>query len=190
VTDTGVSRCIGHEVSCIPLFHRHAAVYFCAGTETAYLTYGGTCMTGGRGNDRWHRSWFRALATLLAWGWVFCAPGTISAHHSYAIFDGSGTRTVSGVVAKLDWKNPHVFVWVYVPSEQNPGTYVLWAFENDNPAVLAANGWNGSVLKSGDKITVEYWPLRDGRPGGHWERGSLPDGRVLTSLSGPKRVGR
>jgi hypothetical protein len=143
-----------------------------------------------RGNDMRHQSRFRAAATLLAGASMFFTPGTISAHHSYSMFDGSGTRTVSGIVAKLDWKNPLVFVWVYVQSEDNPGTYVLWAFENDPPSALTANGWNGSALKPGDKITVEYWPLRDGRPGGHWEKGSLPDGRALTSLSGPKRVGR
>ncbi len=42
------------------------------------------------------------------------------AHHSYAMFDGTQTQTVDGTVAKLEWTNPHVFVWVYVPNAQAP----------------------------------------------------------------------
>ena len=119
-----------------------------------------------------HRLRFLALSLL--------APvGSVLAHHSYAMFDSSRTRTVSGTVAKLEWLNPHAFVWVYVPSAAKPGTYDLWGFENGSPSVLQGHGWNKNVLKAGDKIGVEYWPLRDGSMGGHCEKVTLADGRVL-----------
>jgi Family of unknown function (DUF6152) len=102
-----------------------------------------------------------------------------SAHHSYAMFDTSGTKRVAGTLAKLEWTNPHAFIWVYVPSSTKPGTYDLWGFENGSPSVLQGFGWNKDVLKAGDKIEVEYWPLRDGSIGGHCEKVKLPDERVL-----------
>jgi len=109
------------------------------------------------------------------------------AHHSYAMFDGSRTRMVSGTVAKLEWLNPHAFLWVYVPSTAKPGTYDLWGFENGSPSVLQGHGWNKNVLKAGDKIGVEYWPLRDGGIGGHCEKVTFADGRVLQC---PSDLGR
>lgn len=121
-----------------------------------------------------------AIVSLV---WATPAP----AHHSYAMFDNSATREVSGIVAKLEWKNPHVFVWVYVPSRSKPGTYDLWAFENGSPSVLSARGWSGKVLKAGDKISVEYWPLKSGANGGHFEKATLPDGRILPGAGGPGR---
>ena len=110
------------------------------------------------------------------------------AHHSYAMFDGSKTVTVSGTVAKLEWTNPHVFIWVYVPSSGNHGKYDLYAFENGSPNLLELNGWTATVLKAGDAITVDYAPLRDGRKGGHWISGKLADGTTLKGIGGPARV--
>ena len=95
------------------------------------------------------------------------------------MFDTSGTKTVNGTVAKLEWMNPHAFLWVYVPSAEKAGTYDLWGFENGSPSVLQGYGWNKDTLKAGDKIAVEYWPLRDGSIGGHCEKVKLSEDRVL-----------
>lgn len=121
---------------------------------------------------------------------LLCALGgthVATAHHSYAMFDESGTRTVSGTVAKLEWKNPHVFIWVYVPSQATPGKYDLWAFENGSPSVLTRHGWDKEVLKPGEKVTMEYWPLRSGVVGGHCEKATRPDGLILQC---PSDLGR
>lgn len=115
-------------------------------------------------------------------------PAGISlAHHSYAMFDTTHTSQVTGTVAKLEWMNPHAFVWVYVPSSAKPGSYDLWGFENGSPSVLQGHGWSKEVLKAGEKVTVEYWPLRDGTAGGHCEKVTLADGRVLQC---PSDLGR
>jgi hypothetical protein len=66
-----------------------------------------------------------------------------------------------------------------VPSKENPGKYDLWAFENGAPSVLSQMGWSKDVIKANDKVTVEYAPLRDGKPGGHCLKVTLPDGRSL-----------
>jgi hypothetical protein len=127
-----------------------------------------------------------ALPALLALGLAVPA----EAHHSYAMFDSSATRTVSGTVAKLEWANPHVFIWVYVPNKAGPGKYDLWAFENGSPSVLSARGWNPKVLQPGEKVTIEYWPLKDGGIGGHFEKVTFADGHSLSGAGGPGRFGR
>src|SRR5262245_61592026 len=108
-----------------------------------------------------------------------------SAHHSYAMFDGSRTLTVNGTVAKLEWMNPHVFVWIYVPKPKTKGGYDIYAFETSSPNVLTRLGWTKTVLTVGEKITVEYWPLKDGRNGGHFLKATRPQGPVLYGAGGP-----
>ena len=125
----------------------------------------------------------QGMTTGVALLLLTCMHGA-QAHHSYAMFDGSKTQTVSGTVAKLEWSNPHVFVWIYVPSTKNPGKYDLYAFENGSPNAITKVGWSKDSLRAGDKITIEYWPLRDGRNGGHLTTATLPDGRTLGSVGG------
>ena len=124
---------------------------------------------------------------LVFLGLSLLAPVGALGHHSYAMFDTTRTATVTGTVAKLEWVNPHAFLWIYVPNPAKPGTYDLWGFENGSPSVLQAHGWNKEVLKAGDKLAVEYWPLRDGSIGGHCEKVTLADGRVLQC---PSDLGR
>ena len=110
---------------------------------------------------------------------LYCAATAALAHHSYSMFDYDHHLTLSGTVAKFEWKNPHAYLWVYVPSKENAGKYDLWAFENGSPAVLAKQGWSKDAFPSNAKVTIEYAPLRDGKVGGHCLKVTLPDGRTL-----------
>jgi hypothetical protein len=127
-----------------------------------------------------------ACASLLAG----LLPLLAHAHHSYAMFDGTRTLTVTGTVAKLEWMNPHVYVWVYVPNAASATGYDLYAFENGSTGVLSRLGWSKTTFAIGEKISVEFWPLKDGRPGGHFVRALHADGRVAPGAGGPgaKRV--
>ena len=127
------------------------------------------------------------LRFVLLLVFLSVSSGVALAHHSYAMFDASATSKVTGTVAKLEWMNPHAFLWVYVPSRDKPGTYDLWGFENGSPSVLQGHGWTKEVLKPGDKIEIEYWPLRDGTIGGHCEKVTFTDGRALQC---PSDLGR
>ena len=111
-----------------------------------------------------------------------------AAHHSYAMFDGTRTLTVEGTIAKLEWTNPHVFVWVYVPSPASDSGFELFAFENGSPNVLARSGWSKATFSEGEKVKIEYWPLADGRPGGHYKQATRADGSVLKGAGGPRGV--
>jgi hypothetical protein len=107
------------------------------------------------------------------------------AHHTYAMFDDSQTATVQGTVAKLEWTNPHVYIWIYVPKAHEPGKFDLFAFENASINVLTRIGWTKTMLKIGERIAVEYYPLKDGRAGGHFIKATLADGRVVQGAGGP-----
>ena len=107
------------------------------------------------------------------------------AHHSYLMFDGTRTSTVTGTVAKVEWMNPHVYVWVYVPKPAAPAKYDLYAFENGSINVLSRLGWSRSSFAAGDKVTVEFNPLKDGRTGGHLTQVTDGKGRVLKGAGGP-----
>jgi len=113
------------------------------------------------------------------------ATAAAHAHHSYAMFDGTKTLTVTGTVAKLEWTNPHVYVWVYVPNAAASTGYDLYAFENGSTGVLSRLGWNKATFSVGEKISVEYWPLKDGRPGGHFIKALHADGRIAPGAGGP-----
>jgi hypothetical protein len=129
------------------------------------------------------------LRLLLGAFFVATFPSTsVLAHHSYAMFDGTKTLTVTGTVAKLEWVNPHVYVWVYVPNPKAPGGYDLYAFENGSTGVLSRLGWSKNTFTAGEKISVDYWPLKDGRTGGHFVKATHADGHVSMGAGGPGAV--
>lgn len=120
------------------------------------------------------RPWPRLITLCL-----LASTGSALAHHSYSMFDTSRELSVTGVMARFEWKNPHAYLWVYVPSATKAGEYEAWAFENGSPSVLSSHGWSKNSVKPDDKVTVIYAPLRSGKPGGHCLRVTLPDGRTL-----------
>src|SRR5687768_11192616 len=88
-----------------------------------------------------------------------------SAHHSYSMFDQTKKLTLTGTVRAVEWANPHVWVWVDV--DDGKGGIVPWGFETNAPSELARFfGWTKNSLKPGEKVTVDYAPLRSGRNGG------------------------
>lgn len=125
----------------------------------------------------------RALVGALG----LVAAATAAAHHSYSMFDDTRTLKVAGTVAKIEWTNPHVFVWVYVPNAKSASGYDLYAFENGGLNALARRGWSKNTFATGEPVTIEYWPLLDGRTGGHFASATRADGSVIRGVGGPPR---
>jgi Family of unknown function (DUF6152) len=88
-------------------------------------------------------------------------PGTPAyAHHSVsAEFDLSKRITLEGRVTKIEWMNPHVYLYVDVKAD---GKTANWACETAGPNTLARQGWSRSSLKIGDRIKVVGYKARDG----------------------------
>ena len=87
-------------------------------------------------------------------------------------------KSIEGTVKKVDWTNPHVWVWVDVPT--TGGGSETYGFEGMSPNYLARRGWSRTTLQTGMKVTVQYRPLKDGKPGGMLVSAKLPTGLLLT----------
>jgi hypothetical protein len=104
---------------------------------------------------------------------------TVHAHHSFgAEYDAQRPITVTGVVTKIEWTNPHCHFYVDVTDEH--GTSVNWKFEGYGIGPLYRNGWKRDVtMKAGDRITVTGWRARDGSPWAHSREITLPNGQKM-----------
>ena len=112
-----------------------------------------------------------ALALLVA------AVIPAAAHHSFAAFDMANQKTISGAVKQVDWTNPHIWIWIDVANDK--GGSDTYGFEGMSPNYLARRGWTRTTLHTGDKITVSYRPMKDGKNGGMFISGTAA-GKVLT----------
>lgn len=107
---------------------------------------------------------------------------SLSAHHSFAVFDMTSEKTVTGTVSKFEWTNPHTFIFVDAPNDK--GVMETWAIEGMSPNYLGRRGWSKTSVKPGDKITVTVRPLKDGKAGGMFVR-ALVDGKTLMPSGQP-----
>jgi hypothetical protein len=93
------------------------------------------------------------------------------------MFDKNRLVSVKGVVRKVEWTNPHVYLFVEVTDAQ--GGKTQYAVECNSPNVLMRTGWKANLLKAGDAVSVGLYPLRNGQPGGLLDAVVLPDGRTI-----------
>lgn len=100
-----------------------------------------------------------------------------SAHHSAAAYDMESSASVTGTVANLTWRNPHVLLSLDVPDEN--GENVTWVLETTAPSTLAANGWSRDMLSEGTSVTAEIRPTKLGEPAGVLRWVTLDNGVVL-----------
>jgi hypothetical protein len=99
------------------------------------------------------------LSRLSVFLGVFLAVIPVArAHHSQSEYDLRARVNVGGTVTKVDWRSPHV--WVYVDVTDDKGT-VNWSFELPSPVTLMRRGWTRDSLKAGDRITVSGAPARN-----------------------------
>lgn len=93
------------------------------------------------------------LGGLFAVG-VLLAGRPVLAHHSFAAeFDSEKPITLTGVVTKVEWTNPHVWFYINVKDEKS-GTVTNWGAEMGPPHGLQRRGWRQNTLKIGDAVTV------------------------------------
>lgn len=124
-------------------------------------------------------STFKQAAQRIAIAASLLAGGTTVAlaHHSFAAFDMSTQKDITGTVKKFDWTNPHTWVWLDVANDH--GGVDTYGFEGMSPNFLERRGWSRETLKPGDKLTVTFRPMKNGDKGGMWVSGKRPSGEVL-----------
>jgi hypothetical protein len=120
-------------------------------------------------------TFIRRLIPMLA---ILSSSQELWAHHSYAMFDQARHLTVKGTVHTLEWTNPHIWVWVDVTDAR--GGTTTYGFESNAPSELTRFfGWNKRALTPGEAVTIDFAPLKSGRPGGALRTITFPDGRTL-----------
>jgi len=93
------------------------------------------------------------LGGLIVVGLVLTG-GRLSAHHSFAAeFDADKKIELTGIVTKVEWTNPHTWVYINV-KDPVTGEVTNWGFEMGPPHGLQRRGWRRETLKIGEQVTV------------------------------------
>jgi Family of unknown function (DUF6152) len=88
--------------------------------------------------------------------------GAALAHHSFAAqYDSKKPVNMTGVVTKVEWTNPHVYIYVDVADAKSKKV-TNWGFEMGPPHMLQKAGWKRNSLKIGEVVEVDGWLARDG----------------------------
>ena len=129
-------------------------------------------------------SYMKTKHFLIVVGLVVAAAQPAPAHHSFAAeFDAIKTVTLKGTVTKLEWANPHI--WVYLDVKDDQGTPQHWQCEGGPPNTLTRNGWTKDSLRMGDEITIDGALAKDGSKTCNARAVKLPGGRsVFAGSSG------
>ena len=116
---------------------------------------------------------YLTLTGLLAGAVALGISGPALSHHSHAMFDHTVSQTITGTVADFAFRNPHVFLYVDVEEE---GETVHYWIEMSNLPNMIRRGIGQNTFSTGDVVTVNMWPLKDGRPGGNYSTIVAADG--------------
>jgi Family of unknown function (DUF6152) len=111
---------------------------------------------------------------------LLIAAAPLNAHHGRgATYDMKKKITLKGTVARVDWRNPHVVIFMDVKDET--GKVVTWGFENAGVSQLAQEGYNRNTLKAGQEITAVVNPAANGAPTAIVVKVILADGSEIMS---------
>jgi hypothetical protein len=104
----------------------------------------------------------RVVHLLPAAALMLCATTAIDAHHSFAAqYDGNKPVNMTGALTKLEWTNPHVYIYIDV-TDPKTRKVTTWAFEMGPPHMLQKSGWKRNSLKTGELLSIEGSAARDG----------------------------
>jgi hypothetical protein len=126
------------------------------------------------------------MGVLVAGFGLFCLTVPVVAHHGFDTeYDAKKNVSLSGVVTKVEWLNPHMRVYIDVTDAN--GKVINWNLEMTSPNTVRRQGWGPNDLKPGEKVAFTGF-------GGKIveTRGSLlsikklSDGRELFVAGGPE----
>lgn len=106
----------------------------------------------------------------------------MEAHHSFAAeYDASKAIRITGVISKVEWTNPHSYLYIDVKDDK--GNLVTWTCEGGAPNTLSRRGFRKNDIKLGDTVTIDGYGAKDGSNLMDARRITLTDGRTFYSGS-------
>ena len=119
------------------------------------------------------------LAVVIAGFLVMTgAAAPLSAHHAFAAeFDAKKPIKLEGTVTRLQWTNPHA--WIYMDVKKPDGTLENWGFEVGTPTVLFRRGFTKDSLQPGTRVVVDGYRAKDGSRRANGRDITFVDGRKL-----------
>jgi hypothetical protein len=114
--------------------------------------------------------------TLTVWFAATIATALVYAHHAYtAEFDTSKPVKLTGTVSKLEWTNPHI--WIYLDVKDADGKITTWGFSASPPGMLTRRGITKDALKIGEVLTISGHRAKDGSNNSSGNIVTFADGR-------------
>jgi hypothetical protein len=106
------------------------------------------------------------------------------AHHSGSMFDPTKTVTIEGTVKEFQYTNPHSWLEILVSGPD--GKQTEWGFESEGPSSLLRAGIKAKTFVPGDRVTVSFHPMKDGRAAGSLMTATKADGVVYNPHARPQ----
>jgi hypothetical protein len=121
-------------------------------------------------------NWRRVTASAI--GSVLLTAGATFAHHAFAAeFDINQPIRLQGKVQKMEWINPHA--WIYVDVTAPDGKVITWMVEGGSPNILLRRGFTKDSLLPGTEITFEGYRAKNGENIANGSNITFKDGKRL-----------
>jgi len=98
------------------------------------------------------------------------------AHHAFAAeFDANQPIALKGTLTKMEWTNPHG--WIFVDVKGTDGKVVNWAIEAGSPNALLRKGLRKTDFTIGSEILINGYRSKNGSPSASGRTVKFADGR-------------
>ena len=115
---------------------------------------------------------------LMAAALLFGGVAMLSAHHSFAAeFDINKPVTLQGTISKVEWVNPHIYVFLDV--KDATGRVTSWSLSSLSPAAARRGGVTRATIPQGQTVTVLAYHAKDGSNFGFMRRMTFADGHSV-----------